>query len=412
MRILFLTQWFEPEPAHKGLSFVKALRARGHELEVVTGFPNYPIGRLYPGYRIRMYRRDVMDGIVVHRLPLYPSHNHSSFARILNYASFFLSALIYCGLRARRFDVIYAYPPIPAWLAVSIASWLRRTPCIIDVQDLWPDSVVSSKMPGTQRMGSLLHMLCNFIYRRATRIICQSNGIRQRLLERGVPHHKIKVIYNWADETAAAAGGGCDLTQYGFEGRFNIVYGGNLGRVQGLDTLVRAAHLARSHAPELQLLLIGDGIEADSLRSLVQELGAKNVTIAPGVARNLIGDVFNAADVLIFHLWDDPLFEITVPSKTQFYLAMGKPIIAGVNGEAAEIVTRAGAGIAVDPENVDAMADAMVQMAKADKESLVAMGLRGRDAYWANFSFATAIQATESVLESAGLIACDQRETA
>jgi glycosyltransferase involved in cell wall biosynthesis len=412
MRILFLTQWFEPEPAHKGLSFAKALKERGHELEVVTGFPNYPTGRLYPGYRIRMYRREVMDEIVVHRLPLYPSHNHSSLARSINYVSFFLSAMVYCAFRARQFDVIYAYPPIPAWLGAVIAGWLARKPCVIDVQDLWPDSVVRSKMPGTRKMESILHVLCNFVYRRAARIICQSNGIRQRLMERGVPAGKIEVIYNWADEAAAQAGGSCDVTQYGFEGRFNVVYGGNLGRVQGLDTLVRAAHRARSQAPQLQLLLIGDGVEGDNLRSLVHELGAENVKIAPGIARNLIGDVFAAADVLVLHLWDDPLFEITVPSKTQFYLAMGKPIIAGVKGEAAEIVSRAGAGITVTPEDVNAMADAMVQMTNASRESLAAMGQRGREAYWANFSFATAVAATESVLEAAVTATPGKRETA
>jgi colanic acid biosynthesis glycosyl transferase WcaI len=401
MRILFLTQWFEPEPAHKGFTFAKALKDRGHAIEVVTGFPNYPTGRLYPGYRIQLHRREIMGGVVVHRLPLYPSHDHSTLGRILNYVSFFLSALIYCTVRARQFDVVYAYPPIPAWLAAAISGWLTRRPCVIDVQDLWPDSVVTSKMAGTHRMGFILNVLCNFVYRRAARVVCQSEGIRKRLVERGVPMNKLAVIYNWADESAAAPKGLCDLSRYGFEGRFNIVYGGNLGRVQGLDTLVRAANLVRSQAPRLQLLLIGDGMESDNLRSLVRELGADNVKIAPAVERNQIGDVFAAADVLVLHLWNDPLFEITVPSKTQFYLAMGKPIIAGVKGEAAEIVTRAKAGIAAAPEDVEAMADAMMQMASASKETLAAMGQRGRDAYWASYSFAAAIDATEAVLKEA-----------
>src|SRR6185312_15394395 len=167
-------------------------------------------------------------------------------------------------------------------------------------------------------------------------------GIKQRLIERGVPGDKIAVIYNWADETSAAPGGHCDLAPYGFSGHFNIVYGGNLGRVQGLDVLVRAANLARQRVPELRLLLIGDGIEGDNLRELVQQLGAENVRIAPGVPRHLIGDVFAAAGVLVLHLWDDPLFEITIPQKTQFYMAMGKPILIGVRGEAAEFVTQAG----------------------------------------------------------------------
>jgi glycosyltransferase involved in cell wall biosynthesis len=191
------------------------------------------------------------------------------------------------------------------------------------------------------------------------------------------------------------------LAGYGFEGRFNIVYGGNLGRLQGLDTLVLAAHKAAARAPQVQLLLIGDGIEHRNLRTLVADIGATNVRIAPGVPRTLIGDVFDAADVLALHLWDDPLFEITVPQKTQFYMAMGKPILIGVNGEAAGLVTSAGAGIAVPPQNVDAMADAMVEMAFAPRERLAEMGRRGREAYQRDFSFSTAMAATIAVLDSA-----------
>lgn len=410
MRILYLTQWFEPEPMIKGLIFARGLAERGHEVEVVTGFPNYPTGKLYAGYRIHLHRREVMDGIVVHRLPLYPSHDASSLGRILNYLSFFVSATIFSAFRARRFDVIYAYPPITVGLAASIASLVSKKPFVLDIQDLWPDSVVKSGMSGTKWMGSFLHHLCNFAYRRATQIVSQSKGIKKRLIERGVPDSKIAVIYNWADEQAAAPAGLCDLTKFGFENRFNIAYGGNLGRVQGLDTLVRAAHLASREVPRLQLLLIGDGIESDNLKALVHELAAKNVIIEPGVSRNLIGDVFAAADVLALHLWDDPLFEITIPQKTQFYLAMGKPILIGVKGEAADFVSGAHAGIAVAPQNVEAMAGAMVQMARASPESLAEMGRRGRDEYRRNFSFATAIAATEAVLQAAVEIAQRSRD--
>jgi len=401
MRILYLTQYFEPEPMIKGIKFAKALADRGHHVEVVTGFPNYPTGKLYPGYRLAFYRKEIIDGVVVHRVPLYPNHDASSVRRILNYFSFCFSAAIFSAFAARRFDVVYAYPPITVALAASFACWIMRKPFILDIQDLWPDSVVKSGMPGTGRMEAILSAMCNFAYRRAARIVSQSKGIKQRLIERGVPGDKIAVIYNWADETSAAPGGHCDLAPYGFSGHFNIVYGGNLGRVQGLDVLVRAANLARQRVPELRLLLIGDGIEGDNLRELVQQLGAENVRIAPGVPRHLIGDVFAAADVLVLHLWDDPLFEITIPQKTQFYMAMGKPILIGVRGEAAEFVTGAGAGIAVTPQNVEAMAEAMTQMAHMPPAELAEMGRRGREAYWRDFSFATAISATEDALRKA-----------
>lgn len=398
MRILYFAQWFDPEPMMKGASFVRALIARGHEVEVVTGFPNYPTGKLYPGYRLSMHREDEIEAVKIHRVALYPSHDRSSFKRILNYFSFAFSALIHGLFRARDFDVLYVYPPIPAALAARLVGGIRRRPYVMDVQDLWPDSVIKSGMPGVTWMGRILGVMCRFAYRGATRLTAQSRGIAARLVERGVPAETIDVIYNWADEEAAVPLGNHDLSPYAFEGRFNIVYGGNLGAMQGLDVLVRAAHLAKDRSPSLQLLVIGDGVESGRLKALVDDLGATNVRIAPGVPRSHVGDVFAAADVLALHLNPDPLFEITIPQKTQFYLAMGKPVLIGMRGEAARFVTDAAAGIAVEPGNVEAMADAMVDMAQMPLAALEEMGARGRDAYRRDFAFAAAIEATECAL--------------
>jgi colanic acid biosynthesis glycosyl transferase WcaI len=400
MRILYLTQWFEPEPMIKGVKFVRGLQDLGHEVEVVTGFPNYPTGKVYPGYKVKLYRREEIDGIVVHRLALYPSHDRSSFRRSLNYLSFMVTCAIFAAGRARRYDVIYSYPPITVGLAAAFAGWISRRPFVLDIQDLWPDSVVKSGMGGGARLEGVLNLMCNFTYRAAARIIVQSKGMKRVLIERGVPGSKIDVVYNWADEDAARPGSGADLAPYGFAGKFNVVYGGNLGRVQGLDTLVKAAHAAAAEVPSLQLLLIGDGIEGDSLRALVGELGAKNVRIAPGVPRAQIGDIFAAADVLVLHLWDDPLFEITIPQKTQFYMAMGKPVLIGVKGEAAEFITAAGAGVAAPPQDEGAIAGAMVRLARMPKGELQEMGKRGNEAYYRSCSFAEGIDRTHATLKS------------
>jgi glycosyltransferase involved in cell wall biosynthesis len=401
VRILYLAQFFEPEPMIKGASFVRALIAQGHEVEVVTGFPNYPIGRIYDGYRLALHKVETIEGVTVHRVPLYPSHGRSSVGRILNYMSYVISATLYGIFAARRFDVIYSYPPPTVALAATMIGWVRRRPFVLDIQDLWPESVLKSGMAGTGRMAGLLNALCNFVYRRATRILAQSRGIFAKLVERGVPADKIDVVFNWADEEAAQPGGTHDLSGYGFEGKFNIVYGGNLGRMQGLDTLVRAAHLAAAEVPRLQLLLIGNGTETGSLQALVAELSATNVMIRPGVPRNQIGDVFAAADVLALHLLNDPLFEITIPQKTQFYMAMGKPVLIGVKGEAAELVLAADAGLAVEPEDVQAMTQTMIRFARMEGDELREMGRRGQEAYRAQFSFATAIDATSRMLASA-----------
>lgn len=398
MRILYLAQFFEPEPMLKGASFVRGLIEAGHEVEVVTGFPNYPLGRLYDGYRLSLHKKEVVEGVTIHRIPLYPSHGKSSFGRIFNYFSFVFSASIYGVFAASKFDVIYSYPPPTVGLAAAFIGAMRRRPFVIDIQDLWPESVQKSGMAGTGRMGSILSAMCNFVYKRASRVIAQSNGIAGRLIERGVPAEKVDVIFNWADEDAARSSGTCDLSDYRFEGGFNVVYGGNLGVLQGLDTMIKAAHLAAMQVPNLRLLLIGDGADRDRLGSVRDEVGATNVHIAPGVPRDQIGDVFAAADVLAMHLIDDPLFEITVPQKTQFYLAMSKPVLIGVKGEAAAFVVDADAGVACIPGDAIGMAEAMIHLAGMSPQERTQMGARGREAYLQNFSFASAISATVATL--------------
>ena len=385
----------------KGASFVRGLIASGHEVEVVTGFPNYPLGRIYDGYRLSLLKREEVEGVAINRVPLYPSHGKSSIGRTLNYISYVISATIYGVFVAKKFDVIYAYPPPTVGLAAAAIGFFRRKPFVMDIQDLWPESVQKSGMVGTGAMGGILTILCAVVYRRAARVIAQSRGIAAKLVGRGVNADKIDVIFNWADEDAARPNGTGELSSYGFAGGFNIVYGGNLGVLQGLDTMIIAAHEAATTVPNLRLLLIGDGADRARLESVCTQIGAKNVRIMPGIPRNQIGDVFQTADVLAMHLVNDPLFEITIPQKTQFYMAMGKPVLIGVSGEAGAFVTDAGAGIACKPEDVKGMAMAMVRLAQMSAEERAAMGARGREAYQRDFSFGAAIAATTRSLERA-----------
>lgn len=387
-RILYLSQWFLPEPITAGHKLARGLQARGFDVEVLTGFPNYPSGKLAPGYCLSPHMREEIDGVSVHRVFLFPSHDRSSIGRMLNYLSFFLSAFLFCLFRARRYDLIYVYhPPITTGLAAALSGLITRKPFMLEVQDLWPDSVAASGMSATSALSRILGPICNFVYRRAAFVFGQSEGMTARLVERGVSSERADVFFNWADEDAARPNGLYDVAMLNFEGRFNFVYAGNLGTVQALETLVEAAHLVAREVPHVQLTLIGNGTERMRLENLVRDLGASNIQICNGIPPSHIGDVLAAADVLVAHLKDDPLFQITIPSKTQFYLAMGKPILIGVSGAAAQIVTEAGAGIAVPPEDVDALSKAMLHLASLRQGELDAMGVRGRRAYDTRFAF-------------------------
>lgn len=402
MKILYLTQWFDPEPGViKGVDFVRALGAAGHEVTVVTGLPNYPTGRIYPGYRFRLFQTEEIDGVRVERLPLYPSHSTSSLGRALNFLSFFVSALLYGLLRGGRYDLAYVYhPPITVGLAAALFGPLRRLPFVLEIQDLWPDTVVTSGMTGTSRLASVLSGLCNFTYRRARAIVLQSEGMRTRLIERGTPAAKLHVIRNWADANALARPA-AERTALGFGDGFALVYGGNLGRMQALDTAIDAMQRFAARGGTGDLYLIGDGIEREALQAHAARIGANNVHFVDRMPQNEVVRWYAAADALLLHIARDPLFEITIPSKTQFYLAAGKAIVAGIDGEAAAILRASGAAMLAPPQDADALCDAITAMAAASPAERDAMGERGAGYYRRMLGFEAGIAATLEVIAAA-----------
>lgn len=407
MRILYLTQWFDPEPAFKGADFAAALAARGHNVEVATAFPNYPGGKVYPGYRIRPYVSERIRGLKVHRLWVYPSHDASSFGRMANYLSFFVSALVFGLLRAHRYDVIYVYhPPITPGVAAALFGMVRRRPMVIEIQDLWPDSVMASGMAG-RRTDRILTSLCRFVYRRASHVIPQSDGMRARLIERGVPKRKLTRIYNWSTYQPASTEASLladKAEMFGPEGRFNIIYGGNLGQAQALSSVIRAVGAARRIGSNVHLHLFGHGIERRSLEDLAGLVAPDGVSFHGIVDRATMDRIFDQANALVMHLKDDPLYEITLPSKMQHYLSCGKPVIAGIRGEAAKLLLQSGAAVVTQPEDVQAMADAMVKLARMPPAELQAMGQRGKRFYESCMAFDFAVDETLRILYRAVLV--------
>ncbi len=403
MRILYLTQWFDPEPAFKDAGFARALADAGHDVEVATGFPNYPGGKLYPGYRLRPYRTEIIKGVKVHRLWLYPSHDASPVKRIVNYLSFFLSALIFGLLRGRRYDLVYIYhPPLTPALAAALFCKVHRKPFIVEIQDLWPDSVGASGMANS-RIVRMLERACNFVYRRAARIIPQSEGMKAELIRRGVPAERLTTIFNWATYLPPAAGQQLPpAITAAFVGRLNLVYGGNIGQAQQLGVMVDAAIAAHRSNPAIRLHLVGGGIEREPLRQKVRDMGAEDaVHFHAPVARDIMDRVFDAADILVMHLKHDPLYLITIPSKTQHYLACGKPIVAGLPGEAADVLERSGGAIVCAPGDVGAMTRGLERIAAMTASERQEMGARARTCYDENFSMDRAVERTAKLIEEA-----------
>lgn len=386
-RLILFNQFFDPEPSMKGLKFAQRLSDLGFDVEVVTGFPNYPGGKIYDGYRIRPIRRERHGDVVVTRLALYPSHNASRIGRILNYLSFCLSGLLYLLFFARRADVIYAYqPPLTVGIAAVVVRLIRRMPVVLDIQDLWPDTLQATGMINNRRVLAMVGSLCRWIYRRVDRIVVLSNGFRRKLIDRGVTEAKVSVIYNWADEQAVSI----NISRpnvLGPSGRFRVLFAGNIGRAQALDNVLDAAELVAMERSDVEFCFLGTGLDLEKLRQRTVDMQLQNVRYLPQVAMKQVGGWLAAADCLLVHLKADPLFEITVPSKTQAYMAAGRPIIMAVPGEATELIVRSGGGLVVPPQDPQALAAAVIHLAEMPAEALNEFGLRARRFYEENLSF-------------------------
>lgn len=398
MKILFLTQFFHPERLFKGLPFAKALQARGHEVEVLTGFPNYPGGNIYPGYKVKPLQREVFDEIRVTRVPLYPSHDRGALRRTANYLSFAASTALLGPWFVRRPDVIYVYNLVtlsPAWRILRLLHGCR---VVLDVQDLWPESVTSSGMLKRSHSTRLLKAFCHGAYRSADAIVAQSPGFKRHLENLGVPGDRIDVIYNWTDETTG------DFTESeiaetrqrcGMSGRFNILYAGAMGTAQALDVVFEAANKLRDAHPQVLFTLVGAGTEAERLAARAKDV--PNVQVLPRCSGREAALMAQAADALLVHLKRDPLFSITIPSKTQAYLRAGRPILIGVPGDASELVREASAGVCFEPENADALAAAVTQLASMPREALARMGSNGGRFYARALSMQSAVEQFDSL---------------
>ena len=382
IRVLLLTQWFDPEPTFKGMVFARELVRQGFDVEVLTGFPNYPGGKVYPGYRIKLLQREVIDGVQVTRVPLYPNHDQSAIKRVLNYASFAASSLVYGLLMARRADVIYAYhPPLTVGITASLIRLLRRIPVVYDIQDMWPDTLRATGMLNNARALNAVEVVCQWVYRRVDHIVVLSPGFKRLLMQRGVPESKVNVIYNWADEVALAAPQGQLPASCPGDKQFRIVFAGNMGKAQALDAVLDAAILLQTRGSWVCFVMLGGGVEVCRLKQRTVDLRLHNVVFLPPVPMAEVGTLLHAADALLVHLRKDPLFEITIPSKTQAYMAVGKPLLMAVVGDAADLVLQSNGGVVAESENAEALADAAEGLAALPSEQLIAMGQRARRYY-------------------------------
>lgn len=380
--VALISQYYPPEPVPLPHEFALRLHQAGWDVRVLTAYPNYPSGEITPGYSNRGLSTELMDGIQVTRTPVYPSHDSAAPRRILNYLSWALSALR--GLRAiRHSDVNLVYgSPITAALPALVMRLLRRTPFVIQVQDLWPDSIFQSGFLGRtpRSLTRAAEWVCTEVYKRASTCVVISPGMGDVLASRGVPRQRIRLIYNWTNEDAAVARArsGRLRTQLSIPDSDRIVsYAGNLGAAQALHCWIEAVQgVSNCH-----LVLIGDGVEKERLERLAGTLGATNVHFIGRVDQFELATLLSDVDAQIVSLADRELFRVTMPSKIQTALAMGAPVLVSVGGDAGATVALAEAGIAVPPGDVQEVRAALEAVADASSDQLRRWSVNARNLY-------------------------------
>jgi glycosyltransferase involved in cell wall biosynthesis len=389
LRVLIVSQYFHPENFRIN-ELVRDLAAAGHQLTVVTGKPNYPDGKLFPGYRALGVQRDVYEGAEVVRLPLVPRGRRSGLRLAINYLSFVLSGYLMAplALRGRTFDAVFVYAPSPLLQALPaiFLAWLKRAPLVVWVQDLWPESLAATGYVRNPLLLRLVETVVRYIYRHTDSILIQSEGFRTPIMRLSSDPGRIRYYPNSAEAIFGAGdeGGGGGALPAAIRRRFSIVFAGNIGSAQAVATIVDAAELLMGR-PEIHFFLVGSGSESAWAESEVQRRKLQNLTLTGRLPVTDMPAIFSAASALLVSLKDEAIFAYTIPGKIQSYLAVGRPIIAALNGEGARVIAEAGAGIACPAEDARALADAVLQLFAMPAEQRARLGDNGRRYFLAHF---------------------------
>jgi colanic acid biosynthesis glycosyl transferase WcaI len=295
----------------------------------------------------------------------------------------------------RRPDVIHVCQgPATLMIPAILYRLVFRSPVVLDIQDLWPESVISSGMFHVPGGLWMLERWCKFTYAACDRIMVLSFGYRALLENRGASPNKISVVHNWCDENSIAnlVRIGDVGARFGLDGKFNVIFAGTMGKAQALDAVFDAAGLLRNELPTVQFVFVGGGIDAPRLMELTAVRELANVVFIPRQVASEISKILAFADALLIHLRADLLGRTTIPQKTQAYLAAGKPIIMAVDGEAAGLVKEANAGIVCMPENPQSIATAVRELFAMSSAQREAMGKNGQRYYRENMSFEIGLQ--------------------
>lgn len=383
MRLLIVSQYFWPEEFRIN-DVAEDMVKRGHEVHVLTGWPNYPSGAFPADFLANRQGFRVYSGARIFRAPLIPRGRGGGISVALNYISFAVSGcwfVLGMALRRPNYDAVLVFQisPITAALPAVLLRALTGSPVVLWVQDLWPETLKAVGAVRSQRLLSVIGGLVSFIYRRADRILIQSQAFHSDVKQRAGSDDRIAYLPNWTvlPDASVPIARAEELEPY--RSTFNLMFAGNLGEAQDLSALVRAADLCRD-IPHLRWLIVGEGRGQEAMIADVIQRGLEDRVVFLGrQPATRMTSFFSGADGLVVSLKAEPIFALTVPSKVQAYLAAGKPILGMLDGEGGRVIEEANAGWVGPAGDEDELACHVRRLVAASADERLQMGKAGAD---------------------------------
>lgn len=379
MRVLVVSQYFWPE-SFRINALVESLVEHGHSVDVVTGKPNYPEGKIFSGYAAWGIAKENWKGIPIYRVPVLVRGSKGVIKLVLNYFSFIISGLLFAPwlVRKEKYDVIFVYGLSPVFQALpaSFVGWLKGIPVVLWVQDLWPQSAEATGYVKSPFLLKLLEKFVRYTYSHTNLILVQSKAFIEPVAELA-PQLPIAYYPNSVEREFYAPQATATPYIESLHCGFTVLFAGNVGTAQAVETIVAAA-VKLQFIPQIKVVILGTGSKIDWVAQQIIEKKLTNLYLEGRFPVETMPTLMRQASALLVTLTNQPIFELTIPSKIQAYLAVGRPIIACLNGEGARLILEAKAGIAVKAEDDEGLAQAIVKLYKMPKSELDQMGANGR----------------------------------
>ena len=405
MRILFLSHYFPPEvnaPATRTYEHCRQWVRDGHHVTVVTCAPNHPQGRVYQGYSNRIYQHETRDGIGVIRVWTFVTANEGFLKRTLNYISYLCSAVIASFFLPKADVVISTSPQFFNGLAGYVVGKVKRIPWVLEIRDLWPESIVAVGAIKNPAIIKMLEWIEQFAYRKADRIVPVTDSFKTYIQGKGIAAGKITVVKNGVDlaQFVPINGMSALAEELGIKGKFVVSYFGTHGMAHHLETIFHAARRLSS-SKDIVFLMVGDGAERHALVRMRDKMALGNVIMLDQQPKSRMREFWALSDISLVLLKKSDLFKTVIPSKIFESLAMAKPIILGVEGESADLLQAAKAGICIEPEHADDLAARILELSQ-HPEQCRQLGRNGRQYVMEHFDRTVLARKLASVIETVG----------